>query len=100
MIKKLCYVLQIGDNIFGMKFGKFGIKQDCLILCTYGGALLVKSFNPDVKADSLKIKKEELNEKNQKIEVPKKPPMYRDLVQREKDSKIEIQKKFENISIS
>ena len=92
--KKLCYVLQIGDNIFGMKFGKLGIKNDCLILCTYSGALLAKSFNPDLRAEDLKIKKEEIDEKNLKIEVPKKPPMYRDLVQREKEAKNEIQKKF------
>ena len=92
--KKLCYVLQIGDNIFGMKFGKLGIKEECLILCTYGGALLAKSFNPEVKAEDLKIKKKEETDKNKKIEVPKKPPIYRDLVQREKDSKNEIQKKF------
>ena len=92
--KKLCHVLKIGDNIFGMKFGKLGIKEDCLILCTYGGALLVKSFNPEIKAEDLKLKKKEKDDKNFKIEVPKKPPMYRDLVQREKDSKHEIQKKF------
>ena len=92
--KKLCHVLKIGDNIFGMKFGKLGIKEDCLILCTYGGALIVKSFNPDIKAEDLKMKKKEKDDKNFKIEVPKKPPMYRDLVQREKDSKHEIQKKF------
>ena len=92
--KKLCHILQIGDNIFGMKFGKLGVKEDCLILCTYGGALLVKSFNPEIRAEDLKIKKKENNDKNYKIEVPKKPPMYRDLVQREKDAKNEIQKKF------
>ena len=92
--KKLCYILQIGDNIFGMKFGKLGVKEDCLILCTYNGALLAKSFNPEIKAGNLKIKKKESKEENLKIEVPKKPPMYRDFVQREKESKNEIQKKF------
>jgi len=92
--KKLCYILQIGDNIFGMKFGKLGIKEDCLILCTYSGALLAKSFNPDIRAENLKIKKNELKDNNLKIEVPKKPPMYRDFVQREKEYKNEIQKKF------
>ena len=92
--KKLCYILQIGDNIFGMKFGKLGIKEDCLILCTYNGALLAKSFNPEVRAGNLKIKKKESKDDNLKIEVPKKPPMYRDFVQREKESKNEIQKKF------
>ena len=40
-----------------MKFGKLGIKEDCLILCTYGGALIVKSFNPEIKAEDLKMKK-------------------------------------------
>ena len=92
--KKLCHVLQIGDNIFGMKFGKLGVKEDCLILCTYSGALLAKSFNPDIRAENLKIKKKDSNEKNLKIEVPKKPPLFRDLVQKEKDSKNEMQKKF------
>ena len=92
--KKLIHVLQIGDNIFGMKFGKLGIKEDCLILCTYSGALLAKSFNPEIKAENLKIKKSEPSEKNNKIDVPKKPPMFRDLVQREKDNKNEIQRKF------
>ena len=92
--KKLCHVLQIGDNIFGMKFGKLGVKEDCLILCTYSGALLAKSFNPDIRAETLKIKKKDSSEKNLKIEVPKKPPLFRDLVQKEKDSKNEMQKKF------
>ena len=93
--KKLCYVLQIGDNIFGMKFGKLGIKEECLILCTYSGALLAKSFNPEVKVENLKvINKLEESEKNLKIDIPKKPPIYRDLVQREKEAKNEIQKKF------
>ena len=92
--KKLCHVLQIGDNIFGMKFGKLGVKEDCLILCTYSGALLAKSFNPDIRAENLKIKKKDSSEKNLKIEVPKKPPLFRDLVQKEKDSKNEMQKKF------
>ena len=92
--KKLCHVLQIGDNIFGMKFGKLGVKEDCLILCTYSGALLAKSFNPDIRAENLKIKKKDSSEKNLKIEVPKKPPLFRDLVQKEKDTKNEMQKKF------
>ena len=46
-------MLQIGDNIFGMKFGKLGIKEECLVLCTYSGALLAKSFNPEVKVENL-----------------------------------------------
>ena len=78
-----------------MKFGKLGIKEECLILCTYSGALLAKSFNPEVKVENLKvINKLEESEKNLKIDIPKKPPIYRDLVQREKEAKNEIQKKF------
>ena len=45
-----------------MKFGKLGIKEDCLILCTYNGALLAKSFNPEIKAGNLKVKKKESKE--------------------------------------
>ena len=94
--KKLCYILKIGDNIFGMKFGNFGERKECIIMCTYGGALIVKYFNPDEKVSSvMKSIAEEKNKfENIKIEVPKKPPMYRDFVQREKESKSEIQKKF------
>ena len=93
--KYLCHVIKIGDNIFGMKFGTFGTKKESIIMCTYGGALLVKYFNPDVKVKVLKIDEgnKDANE-NLKIDVPKKPGIYRDLVQREKESKSEIQKKF------
>ena len=93
--KKLCFILKIGDNIFGMKFGTLGLRKECIIMCTYGGALLVKYFNPDMKASLHKIDEEnkKYNE-NIKIDVPKKPPIFRDFVQREKESKSEIQKKF------
>ena len=93
--KKFCFVLKIGDNIFGMKFGTLGVRKECIIMCTYGGALLVKYFNPDVKASLQKIDEENKNyNENIKIDVPKKPPIFRDFVQREKESKSEIQKKF------
>ena len=93
--KKLIYVLKIGDNIFGMKFGSFGNRNDCIVMCTYGGALLVKYFNPEEKGY---LAYNKINNKNSeetiKIDIPKKPPMYLDLIQREKESKNEIQKKF------
>jgi Bardet-Biedl syndrome 1 protein len=94
--KVLCYILKIGDCIFGMKFGTLGTRKECIIMCTYGGALLVKYFNPEIiKASDFKIKEENSNlNNNNKIDVPKKPSIYRDFVQREKESKSEIQKKF------
>ena len=92
--KELCSILKIGDCIFGMKFGTLGTRKECIIMCTYGGALLVKYFNPDIKASELKKKDEKCNLNNNKIDVPKKPSIYRDFVQREKESKSEIQKKF------
>ena len=78
-----------------MKFGTLGLRKDCIIMCTYGGALLVKYFNPEVKATTLrpKVDNSKLNE-NIKIDIPKKPPIYRDYIQREKEAKTEIQKKF------
>ena len=93
--KKLIYVLKIGDNIFGMKFGSFGDRNECIVMCTYGGALLVKYFNPDEKGSLMNNKLSNKNlDENIKIDIPKKPPMYLDLVQREKEMKNEIQKKF------
>lgn len=92
--KKLCYVLKIGDNIFGMKYGTLGTRKECIIMCTYGGALIVKYFNPDVLVSALKYKENNISSNNNKIDVPKKPSIYRDFVQREKESKSEIQKKF------
>ena len=91
--KKLCYVLEIGDNIFGMKFGTLGTRKESIIMCTYGGALLVKYFNPDMKATTLKYEKDFSN-LIKPINIPKKSPIYREFVQREKESKNEIQKKF------
>ena len=93
--KTLCHILKIGDNIFGMKFGTLGTRKECIIMCTYGGALLVKSFNPEMLSSQLKNQENNKNEsENVKIDVPKKPPLYRDFVQREKESKTEIQKRF------
>lgn len=94
--KTLCYILKIGDCIFGMKFGTLGTRKECIIMCTYGGALLVKYFNPEIIVSSEYKNKEEINNNlnNNKIDVPKKPSIYRDFVQREKESKSEIQKKF------
>ena len=40
--KVLCYILKIGDCIFGMKLGTLGTRKECIIMCTYGGALLFK----------------------------------------------------------
>lgn len=78
-----------------MKFGSFGNRNDCIVMCTYGGALLVKYFNPEEKGY---LAYNKINNKNSeetiKIDIPKKPPMYLDLIQREKESKNEIQKKF------
>ena len=92
--KKLSYVLKVGDNIFGMKFGTLGLRKECIIMCTYGGALLVKYFNPEIKASILKHKEEHKSIEDIKINIPKKPPIYRDYVLREKEAKTEIQKKF------
>ena len=92
--KKLSYVLKVGDNIFGMKFGTLGLRKECIIMCTYGGALLVKYFNPEIKVTILRHKEEKKSIEDIKINIPKKPPIYRDYVLREKESKTEIQKKF------
>ena len=92
--KNLCYVLKIGDNIFGMKFGTFNNVNECVIMFTYGGALLVKSFNPNVRLSSLKFN-ENTNAEKGKLDIPKKTSLYLDLVEREKESQAEMHKKFQ-----
>ena len=91
--KNLCYILEIGDNIFGMKFGTFNNVKNCIIMFTFGGALLVKSFNPRVNFTNYKHVDNSKVEKV-KLDIPKKTSLYLDLVEREKESKREMHNKF------
>ena len=52
--KKLIIVMNVHDNIFGMKYGKYQMIEDCLVLSTYSGIIMIKQFGNDIKFSEIK----------------------------------------------
>ena len=92
--KKLIIVMNIHDNIFGMKYGKYQMIEDCLVLSTYSGIIMIKKFGDDIKFSEIKY--EEKKKEEGKILVPKKSPLYLDLIEREKENSFHMQNTFQN----
>lgn len=91
----LVYVYTLKDNIFGMKTGRFGSVDDCLVMLTYSGGLMIKTFSKEAKFASLKYL--DNKSKNEGIlAVPKKTPLYLDMVEREKQSCSDMQNVFQS----
>ena len=93
--KSLIYVYELSDNVYGMKTGSFGTRDDCLVLLTYKGQLFIKQFNPEVNFASVKANDEIHNVKGS-INIPKKTPMYLEMIQREKETCADMQTSFQN----
>ena len=94
--RKLIMIMHLNDNIFGMKYGKFGYYDDCLVLFTYSGSLIIKSFGKDFKFSNLLYDDEENKEEEGKLIIPKKNLLYLDLLDREKETCINMQNIFQN----
>ena len=92
--KKLIIVMNVHDNIFGMKYGKYQMIEDCLVLSTYSGIIMIKQFGNDIKFSEIKY--EEKKKEEGKILVPKKSPLYLDLIEREKENSFHMQNTFQN----
>ena len=92
--KKLIIIMNVHDNIFGMKYGKFQMTEDCLVLSTYSGIIMIKNFGNDIKFSEIKY--EEKKKEEGKILVPKKSPLYLDLIEREKENSFHMQNTFQN----
>ena len=92
--KNLLIVMKVNDNIFGMKFGKYATTDDCLVLFTYSGSFIVKTFGKENKFSKLKYEEEKKPEG--KIIIPKKSPLFLDLAEREKENCFNIQNAFQN----
>ncbi len=92
--KKLIIILNVHDNIFGMKYGKFQMTEDCLVLSTYSGIIMIKNFGNDIKFSEIKY--EEKKKEEGKILVPKKSVLFLDLVEREKENSFNMQNIFQN----
>ena len=94
--KKLLMIMHLKENIFGMKFGQFGINEECLVLFTYTGSLIIKSFGKDFKFSKLLYDDETNQDEEGKLLIPKKNLLYLDLMDREKDICINMQNIFQN----
>ena len=92
--KILLIVMKVHDNIFGMKFGRYATVDDCLVLFTYSGSLIVKTFGKENKFSKLKY--EEENKSEGKIIIPKKSSLFLDLAEREKENSFNMQNTFQN----
>ena len=92
--KKLIIIMNVHDNIFGMKYGKFQMTEDCLVLSTYSGIIMIKNFGNDIKFSEIKY--EEKKKEEGKILVPKKSVLFLDLVEREKENSFNMQNIFQN----
>ena len=94
--KKLLMIMHLKENIFGMKFGQFGINEECLVLFTYTGSLIIKSFGKDFKFSKLLYDDEMDQIEEGTLIIPKKNLLYLDLMDREKDICINMQNIFQN----
>ena len=93
--KALISIYEVGDNVYGMKVGPFGSREDCLVLLTCWGQLLIKQFNPEVSFASEKAN-EEMHKVKGSITIPKKTPMYLEMIEREKETCANMQTSFQN----
>ncbi len=94
--KKLLMIMHLKDNIFGMKFGQYGINEDCLVLFSYTGSLIIKSFGKDFKFSKLLYDDETNQDEEGKLLIPKKNLLYLDLMDREKDTCVNMQNIFQS----
>ena len=92
--KNLLIVMKVNDNIFGMKYGKYATTDDCLVLFTYSGSLIVKTFGKENRFSKLKYEEEKKEEG--KIVIPKRTPLFLDLAEREKENSFNMQNTFQN----
>jgi hypothetical protein len=86
--------MKVNDNIFGMKYGKYATTDDCLVLFTYSGSLIVKTFGKENRFSKLKYEEEKKEEG--KIVIPKRTPLFLDLAEREKENSFNMQNTFQN----
>ena len=71
------------------------LTEDCICFLTYSGALQVKAFAKDAPLSSLNYV--DHKEKNDvPLKVPKKTPLYLDMVEREKENCSEMQNIFQS----
>ena len=94
--KKIIMTLNFNETIFGMKFGKFDTINDCLVLFTYSGSLIIRSFGKENKLANHSMENEKKKEEEGKITIPKKNLLFLNLQEREKEQCVNMQNIFQN----
>ena len=83
--KVLIGVCSIPETIFGMKFGKLGKLDECLVLLSDKGSIYVKSLEKSINLETLSYKKQFLEADETSLNVPKKTTLFLELMEREKE---------------
>jgi Bardet-Biedl syndrome 1 protein len=94
--KNLVNSFKTSENLFGLKFGRFGNNPECLVLISESGSMIIKSLNKNVNLDSLSYMATKINEEEIILNVPKKTKLYLDLMEREKDAAGNMNQVFQN----
>jgi Bardet-Biedl syndrome 1 protein len=94
--KNLVSIYKLQENIFGMKFGRFGKNEETLVMISESGSLVMKSLTKNINLDttSHSIQKKSGDEVN--LNVPKKTKLYLDLIEREKEVASNMNAVFQN----
>ncbi len=93
--KNLLNIIKLNENIFGVKFGKFGKDEERLILITDSGSLIIKSLIQNINLDTISYNPQKKTGEELALNVPKKTKFYVDLIEREKESAVSMNNAFQ-----
>jgi len=91
--KQLINVYKTSEIIFSMKFGKFGVEEDVLVIISDSGSLLIKALQHSNLENQRILPK---SQQEETINVPKKTKLYLDFIEREKESCVNMNQIFQN----
>lgn len=83
--KLLIAKINLKENLMGLKFGRLGKEDDCLVISSEDGSVIVKKLSNGVNLDGISYKKADIVDKDLPLPVPKKTTLYLDLMEREKE---------------
>ena len=83
--KYLVDKIQCEDAVTGMKYGRFGREDSCLIMTTQGGGMIVKILKRTATMDESDGKGGPPDAQNKRLNVPKKTKLFVDQTLRERE---------------
>ena len=78
-------VISIPEVIFGIKFGKIGKINECLVIVSEKGSIYLKQLEKNVNLDTTSFKKVVLGLEENTLKIPKKTTTFLELMEREKE---------------